>query len=113
MTPIASIRPTPSMTASVEVDACAAAVATSGPAGSPNAPEETAPSSLTRLAPEGGLHPVAHEPGTALFGAITEKLRAAMNKGAASDDPFKSMGEGVAPAAKAAGKALGQIGSAQ
>jgi hypothetical protein len=67
---------------------------------------------MAHMVPDGGLHPVAYKPGTALFGFITEKLGAAMNK-QSPPGVFESMGNGVAPAAKAAGKALGESISAQ
>lgn len=108
MTAVTPIQPTRPISSSGEADADAAAVATAQPMVSAIVPDGTTPSSLTHLVPTGGLHPVAHEPGTALFSFFTEKLRAAMNKGS-SGDPFKSMGEGALPAAKAAGKALGQV----
>ncbi|HUL63177.1 MAG TPA: hypothetical protein VLW55_01060 [Burkholderiaceae bacterium] len=74
------------------------------PSISPPVELRAASSSLASLVPPGGLHPVAHEPGTALFGVITQALHDAMNKSGV----FGSIGDGVAPAAKAAGKTLGE-----
>jgi hypothetical protein len=80
MTPIAPIQSDRSITLSAAGEALSAANAATEPATPSSRPETTTPSSLVSFVPDGGLHPVARKPATALFGFITAKLREVMSK---------------------------------
>lgn len=75
----------------------------------PPSSETLTSSALASHVPDGGLHPVAHEPGKALFGFITDKLREILSKESPPASP-PAEGGGGTPGASADIGGLGKIG---
>src|SRR5215471_18906456 len=91
MSSIAALASNHSVTLPVDAEEATPTAQTAFEPVAPSSMPETSMSSLASAAPLGGLHPIAHEPGTAIFGFITKAWQEVQSK----EDPSSSDGPGL------------------